>query len=798
MLCCGSLVSAQTCPPNIDFEQGTFDGWTCYTGYVTGAGANVINLTPSGGPVPERHTMYSSFPGSGLDFYGGFPINCPNGSGNSIRLGNNFGGGEAEGISYEFTIPPNENYYTLIYNYAVVFQDPDHLEYEQPRMQIEITNETDNSVIYCSSFTFIPYGSILPGFYESPNPGGDTPVWCKGWTAVSINLDGHAGKRIKLFFKTADCTFRRHFGYAYIDVNSECSGTFTGATFCPDDTVVNVVAPYGYQSYTWYNNSFTQVLGNQQVLNLSPLPAAGTTIAVQLVPYNGYGCLDTLYALLLDTLTVTANAGVDAISCNNNPVPIGVPPKPGLVYTWLPATGLTNAYTSNPHAAPDVTTTYVLYVNHDGGGCKDRDTVVVQASTINRDLQLLGKTAFCLGSGDSAVLRVNPTDSIQWYRDNVAIAGAHDVDYKVTQTGSYHAMLFNSIGCAISTDRQTINISSIPVPGVNAGLTNQCFVNNRFAFTNTSTNAVGDMQYTWMLGDGTLAGSKDVVHYYGGPGVYDVKMIVSSNEICVDSAMFTVTVYPNAVADFSIKPVCINLPMQAINLTMDTLGSTINYIWKLGNGHVSDLRDPPVQVYPVAGTYTISLSVNTVQCPSPLHTVIKQLVIDKPVPAIEYPIKYALIDYPLVLEARRIGDSALWSPGTSLNTRTSFNPVFSGTVEQAYTISIKTASGCVTVDTQIVKTVKEVAMYVPSAFTPNRDGRNDYLSPVVMGIKEIKYFRVFNRWGQLVYQSQRELPGWDGTIGGLQQASQVYVWLIEGIGVDDRIYRRKGTTTLIR
>ena len=147
--------TAQDCPPNIDFETGTFDGWTCYTGFVTGNGQNIINLAASG-PVQGRHTMYTSFPGDGSDPYAGFPINCPNGSGHSIKLGNDLGGGEAEGISYEFTIPAGQNYYTLIYNYAVVFQDPNHEEYQQPRMEIEITNVTDNTVINCSSFTFIP------------------------------------------------------------------------------------------------------------------------------------------------------------------------------------------------------------------------------------------------------------------------------------------------------------------------------------------------------------------------------------------------------------------------------------------------------------------------------------------------------------------------------------------------------------------------------------------------------------------------------------------------------------------
>ncbi|MBS1563534.1 MAG: hypothetical protein JST39_04060, partial [Bacteroidetes bacterium] len=101
LLCLSGIsVPAQICPPNIDFEKGNFDGWTCYIGSVADvSGTNVISLTASG-PTPNRHTMCSAYPGDGTDPYGGFPINCPNGSGHSIRLGNDLGGGEAEGISY--------------------------------------------------------------------------------------------------------------------------------------------------------------------------------------------------------------------------------------------------------------------------------------------------------------------------------------------------------------------------------------------------------------------------------------------------------------------------------------------------------------------------------------------------------------------------------------------------------------------------------------------------------------------------------------------------------------------------
>jgi len=624
------LLVAQTCPPNIDFETGTFNGWICYLGSTAAVnGANIITISPSA-PTPNRQTMYSYAANAGeLDEYGGFPVVCPNGSGYSIRLGNNLPGTQAEGISYQFRIPDNQNVFSLIYHYAVVFQDPNHRPEEQPRMEIEVKNVTDNQIITCSSFTFIPYGTLLPGFFTSPNPRGDTPVWCKNWSAVSVNLDNMAGKTIRLFFKTADCTFRRHFGYAYIDVNSECTDEFVGAKYCPDDTAVNVTAPYGYQNYTWYNNTFSKVLGSDQTIRFAPPPPVGTTVAVEVVPYNGYGCLDTLYARLIDTLTITANAGRDTISCNLSPVVIGANSKPGLVYSWTPTAGLSDPKISNPLATPDVTTSYVVATRHDGGGCLNTDTVVVKASIIKDSLALIGKAVYCFGSGDSTILVVQPTESIQWFKDGIAINGADQSEFRVTKSGTYFAILSNNDGCSVTTNSQAV-------------------------------------------------------------------------------------------------------------------------------------------------------------------------IIDKARPGITYPVQYAVIDLPTNLEAREFGATALWSPANFLDNAASYTPTFRSSVDQLYTVEIKTTTGCVTVDTQMVKVVTHADIYVPSAFTPNDDERNDILRPTLMGIKELHYFRVYNRWGQLMFETRTNYAGWDGKYKGAPQSTQVFVWIVEGVGVDGRLYTKKGTSTLIR
>ncbi len=792
-------IYSQNCPPNIDFETGDFSGWECYTGNVFNAGGvNQINLTPSG-PIGGRHDILSSFPGNGTDPYGGFPVNCPNGSGHSIKLGNTSGGAEAEGVSYTFTIPANRNEYTLIYHYAVVFQDPNHQQYEQPRMEIEITNTTDNKTIDCSSFAFFPFGTPLPGFKESPNPGGNTPVWYKEWSAVSINLDGNAGKTIRLLFKTADCVFRRHFGYAYIDVNSECSSKLEGASFCPDDTAVNVIAPYGYQTYTWYNNGFTQVIGTQQVLNFSPPPSSSMTVAVIVVPYNGYGCTDTLYADIKNDLVVVAEAGRDTVSCNLSAVPIGSPPLSGVRYEWSPQTGLSSPFISNPVAMPEVTTEYIVTAISKGGGCLTTDTVIVKASLVNNRITLEGKPEFCTGSGDSAVLVVEQADSIQWYKNNVPISGANTRRYNVTQTGLYHALLFGGNGCSLTTLPQQVNIGSVPAAAFTLiSKPDQCLFGNQFVFKNSSTNVLGNMNYQWIMGDGNELNTRDITYSFKKAGVYTVKLIVSSLSICADSAVTTVTIYQNAVASFGVEPTCINLPVVPVNNTADTVGSPLHYMWTFGNGQTSVLKHPPAQVYSQAGNYQISLSVSSDQCPNPVHTVKQTLLIDRPKPAITYPVEYAVINLPLDLQARSFGGSVFWQPAQNLDKVDSYTPVFKGTTEQLYTINITTKTGCVTTDTQLVKLVKSIEIYVPTAFTPNGDGKNDLLRPVMYGIKKLNYFRVYNRWGQLFYQTSDAGKGWDGFFRGSKQEMQTLVWYAEGVGVDGNTHTKKGTAVLIR
>jgi len=194
----------------------------------------------------------------------------------------------------------------------------------------------------------------------------------------------------------------------------------------------------------------------------------------------------------------------------------------------------------------------------------------------------------------------------------------------------------------------------------------------------------------------------------------------------------------------------------------------------------------------------VSLSVSTDQCPRPLSIQKRFVFVDAPKPGKNNPYAVAVINLPLTLQARNIGDQATWTPATNLDNPKSYTPVFVGERDQLYTIELKTNSGCITIDTQLVKVVKNISIYVPNSFTPNKDGLNDVLRPVMYGIKELNYFRVYNRWGQLVFETQDPKQGWDGRQRSAPAEMQTVVWMLEAIGADGKTYRAKGSTVLIR
>jgi gliding motility-associated-like protein len=93
---------------------------------------------------------------------------------------------------------------------------------------------------------------------------------------------------------------------------------------------------------------------------------------------------------------------------------------------------------------------------------------------------------------------------------------------------------------------------------------------------------------------------------------------------------------------------------------------------------------------------------------------------------------------------------------------------------------------------------KGAAIYVPTGFSPNHDGKNELLRPRFIGIKKIFNFSVYNRWGQMIFSTNRQDDGWDGTVNGKDQPVGTYVWTLKVEDVLGNIHEKKGTATLLR
>ncbi|MDP4215934.1 MAG: gliding motility-associated C-terminal domain-containing protein, partial [Bacteroidota bacterium] len=91
-----------------------------------------------------------------------------------------------------------------------------------------------------------------------------------------------------------------------------------------------------------------------------------------------------------------------------------------------------------------------------------------------------------------------------------------------------------------------------------------------------------------------------------------------------------------------------------------------------------------------------------------------------------------------------------------------------------------------------------INIYVPRVFTPNGDGTNDVLKPILVGIAQFHYFSVYNRWGNLVFTTQDANIGWDGRFKGVLQPVETYLWIAEGIDNQGKKVVQKGMVSLVR
>lgn len=480
-------------------------------------------------------------------------------------------------------------------------------------------------------------------------------------------------------------------------------------------------------------------------------------------------------------------------SCYQNPFQFtdATTTKYGTVNSWLWNFGdeTTNADTAITKKASYTYTTpatrLVSLVVTNTKGCMDsvhKDLVISDKPLLQLPFR---DTLIC--SIDTLAIPVNNTGNFTWTSKDTHILLANTSRPLVfpKDTANYIVNLTDN-GC-VNSDSVRVNV--LPFIKVNLGKDTLICQTDTIRLFPVS-QALG---YTWNSSTGEKVQS--VKNPIVQPLITTNYYVLVNLGKCQDKDTVQVKVvnYPlaNAGPDTTLcfgSRVQLNAQIKGANFTWSPTNSLLN----------------PTAKNPIAGpsrtTAYILRVTDTLGCPKPSTDTILVTIIP-PIPANAGRDTFALPGQPLQLNATG-GNKYVWSPENYLSDPSIGNPIaiFDDKVDSIrYKVRVFDSRFCFAEDEIVIHIFRSGPdIYVPSAFTPNSDGKNDVLRPFTVGISKLNYFSVYNRWGQLMFSTSELGKGWDGKYLSALQPSAAYVYATEGVDYTGKLVFRKGTSVLIR
>jgi PKD repeat protein len=389
-------------------------------------------------------------------------------------------------------------------------------------------------------------------------------------------------------------------------------------------------------------------------------------------------------------------------------------------------------------------------------------------------------------------------DPVHFY----ANAGNTALNYTVTLIAN------NSVTGCTNTKTNPIKIYPTPKPTFNATPSSQTFPSATVA-TNNTTSGLMLWTYQWSFGDGGISlANQPANHTYATYGTYTITLIASSAK-CSDTITKQITILPpKPVATFTgsftgCKPV-------TATFTNNSLYAT-SYEWNFGDGGTSILPTPSHD-YTVAGTYSVTLiatgvgGVDTVK----LNNIIK--VLEKPAANFSAtPVDLSIPDGKVTFTNSTVnGTTYVWDFGDG-DTSHAVNPEHIYTDGGDFTVNLyaKNSSGCRDTFTFSSIHIEVISgIEVPNAFSPGMLGPSDGIfdptsldnnifHPVLRGVTTYQ-FRIYNRWGEVVFYTENIAQGWDGYYKGKLCEQDIYIWKIDAATSDEKTIKKSGDVLLIR
>lgn len=362
-------------------------------------------------------------------------------------------------------------------------------------------------------------------------------------------------------------------------------------------------------------------------------------------------------------------------------------------------------------------------------------------------------------------------------------------------------------GCNALYD--TLNIVIVPSPTPSYGFTEDCF-GLPTVFSDQSTSIDPIVNWDWTFESGQTSTSQDPNHTFTTPGDHNVQLIVTSQNGCKDTMVQVVRAHHIPVADFAIPAPCLQGGSFFYDSSYVVDDVIVSWAWTFGDGSGTFTSQHPIHQYASADIYTVSLTVESgFGCTD--DTVVDIMIHGGPDAAFIYnPTTGINVGIPVQFtdQSTENDGQAIVAWDWSYNDTTfSFdqNPSHAFDPEGEYDVMLIVIdeSGCR--DTAINMVPVFHGPLVPSGFTPNGDGNNDYFM-ILGGNFESINFRIYNNWGEVIYETNDpESQGWDGTYaktckcgGGIEQPMGVYVYTAVVVTYDGVEHVLHGDVSLLR
>lgn len=442
------------------------------------------------------------------------------------------------------------------------------------------------------------------------------------------------------------------------------------------------------------------------------------------------------------------------------------------------------------------------------GGCKDSITqtitaypLPVPAYTVNNECV----TTQVVFNDQSTILAPDNISTYTWTFGDGNTSSTQTPSHLYANEGVYTAKLIltSNHGCIDSVSHQ---VTVWPLPQVNFSPTEVClnsatqFSDLTFISSANSNNNINS--WNWNFDDGTTSAIQHPVHTYGTSGLYQVTLEATSNNGCIASLTQGVYVFPNPTVSFAgtnligCTPVCFTVNSTSFidnSHTIQNPSSITNYQWNFSNGiTVNSGANPNYANCFTNDTQTpdlidVQLIVTTnIGCKDSVTLMNYIQVNDMPVADFTFNPQTPTTIYNLLTTTNLSTNADMYSwtiPGVGASSQ--FEPTFDleGVEAGQYVISleVETNEGCRDSLIKGFEILDELIIYVPNSFTPDGDNHNNEFLPVITsGFDMYSYtLLIFDRWGEIMFESHDHLIGWDGTYLNKLVPDGVYIWTID-------------------